>query len=77
MDEAHDLGFAYRRTREGYTITHHGNPAATLRGAKASRFEKAVAESDFAQLQRLMTKLTGNYKRGNERNAASHPRNRR
>jgi len=71
-----DLGFTCQRTKDGYTVFHHGRFAATLRGAEAGRLEAALADADSAQQQRLMAKLTGNYKRGNERRARNHPRNR-
>ena len=53
-------------------ITHHGRVATTLRGSKAADFLDEVGDDD----QELMARLTGNYKRGNERLARSHPRNR-
>ncbi|GHG07238.1 MULTISPECIES: hypothetical protein [Amycolatopsis] len=66
-------GFAYRDERGTVTITHHGRPAGTLRGAAAARFLAAVARGDD---QQLMARVTGNYKHGNERRAREHPRNR-
>jgi hypothetical protein len=54
-------------------ITHHGRLASTLRGGRAAAFLAEVADGD-AQL--VMARWTGNYKRGNERAAAEHPRNR-
>ncbi|WP_328993131.1 hypothetical protein OG394_02425 [Kribbella sp. NBC_01245] len=53
-------------------ITHHGKPATTLRGARAADFLAEV--DDDPQL--VMARWTGNYKRGNERTARNHPRNR-
>lgn len=53
-------------------ITHHGKPATTLRGARAADFLSEV--DDDPQL--VMARWTGNYKRGNERTARNHPRNR-
>ncbi len=67
-------GFAWQERKNGdIVITHHGRVAATLRGSKASRFLDDAAESDD---QELMARLTGNYRRGNERQARNHPRNR-
>lgn len=67
-------GFAYRVDDRGtVTITHHGRPAGTLRGAAAARF-LASASRDDPQL--LMARVTGNYKHGNERRARDHERNR-
>lgn len=44
-------------------ITHHGRTAATLRGKKAEQFIAKLGGDD----QGLMARMTGNYKRGNER----------
>lgn len=66
--------FEYRRNGNDVVITHHGRRAATLRGAAAARFLSDVESGDP---QELMARLTGNYKRGNERVAKNHPRNRR
>ncbi len=72
-----DFGFAFEVTKDGdVLIFHHGRPAATLRGRIASRFLSDVEDVDLATQQQLMARLTGNYKRGNERTAKNHPRNR-
>lgn len=66
-------GFSYRVRKNGdVELLHHGRPAAVLRGAAATRFLVDVENSDP---QELMARLTGNYKRGNERTAKNHPRN--
>lgn len=66
-------GFAHLIEGNGdITITHHGRKAATLRGAKAQKF---LVELESADSQELMARLTGNYRRGNERTARNHPRN--
>jgi hypothetical protein len=60
-------GFTWEQRRSGdVVIRHHGQLAATLRGAKAERFSAAVA-SDPSGAQALMARLPGNYKHGNER----------
>jgi hypothetical protein len=58
-------GFSWTQRRSGdVVISHRGTIAAVLRGARAQRFVVAVeAENE----QALMARLTGNYKRGNER----------
>jgi len=53
-------------------ITHRGRVAATLRGSAAEKFLHDVEQDDG---QELMARLTGNFKRGNERTAKRHPRN--
>jgi hypothetical protein len=67
-------GFEYRELGDGSVrITHHGRPATTLRGRAAVDFLDDVQRGDS---QQLMARLTGNYRRGNERTARQHPRNR-
>jgi hypothetical protein len=67
-------GFRFARRDDGsVVISHHGRPASTLRGARAAAFLAEVAAGDE---QLVMARWTGNYKRGNERAARAHPRNR-
>ena len=66
-------GFEYRESGDGVvTVLHHGRVAARLRGQVAAQFLQDVTGGD-AQL--LMARITGNYRRGNERQARQHPRN--
>ena len=75
---ASDLGFSYReRKGGGVEVLHRARPACTLRGAAAHDFLDAVRALAPHEAQQLMARVTGNYRRGNERVAASHPRNRR
>ncbi|MFC8199563.1 hypothetical protein ACFWBR_32355 [Streptomyces sp. NPDC060006] len=68
-------GFAYAHHPDGtVTITHGTRPATTLRGPRAVQF---LAEVESGDAQLVMARWTGNYKRGNERTARDHPRNRR
>ena len=67
-------GFDYTARGDGTVIiTHHGRPATTLRGGRAAEF---LAEVDGGEEQEVMARWTGNYRRGNERQARDHPRNR-
>jgi hypothetical protein len=67
-------GFAYDVQRGGdVVITHHGRRATVLRGPRAAEF---LAEVEGGDGQQVMARWTGNYKRGNERAARAHPRNR-
>ena len=71
---ASPYGFEWSQRKGGdVVISHRGKTAATLRGQKAIEFLDDVAEGDG---QELMARLTGNYKRGNERQAKNHSRNR-
>lgn len=65
-------GFAWDVRGSDVVITHHGKRATVLRGEKAQQFLVDVESGDP---QQLMARLTGNYKRGNERAARSHLRN--
>lgn len=71
-------GFAWRECRDGtVVVTHHGRVAATLRGRAARRFLDAVASGGMPDgPQQVMARVTGNHRRGNERTARDHPRNR-
>ena len=67
-------GFSYVVRENGEVqISHHGRSAAVLRGGAAARF---LVDVEARDAQELMARLTGNYKRGNERMGKDHPRNR-
>jgi hypothetical protein len=66
-------GFSYKVRASQVVISHHGLRAGILRGAAAARFLRDV---ERGEPQQLMARVTGNYKRGNERMSESHPRNR-
>ncbi|NOI66984.1 hypothetical protein [Vibrio sp. 99-8-1] len=70
-----DLGFKFNRVKGEVTIYHHGKRATVLRGAKAKEVEQELNDCDFNGQQQLMARLTGNYKRGNEKLAKNHLRN--
>lgn len=72
------LGFSHRSRKSGEVqVLHRGALACTLRGAEAQDFLAEIASCSPADAQQLMARITGNYKRGNERLAGEHPRNRR
>ena len=67
-------GFSFEVRKSGEVVVRHdGRLAATLRGARAAEFLVAAQAGDD---QELMARVTGNYRHGNERRAANHPRNR-
>jgi hypothetical protein len=73
-----DLGFTWRQRKNGdVEVLHRGRLATTLRGTDAAEFLAEATATTLLDLQPLMARITGNYKRGNERQAAQHPRNRR
>jgi hypothetical protein len=71
-----DLGFTWQRMKNGdVRVMHRGRLASTLRGRDAIDFLAEAEAADAASLQQTLARVTGNYKRGNERSAAAHPRN--
>jgi hypothetical protein len=71
------LGFTFKQLKnQDVVITHHGKQATTLRNDKAKWFLEEMNELSFEAQQQEMARLTGNYRRGNERTAKNHPRNR-
>ena len=59
--------FAYRLLKDGRVlIDHRDRHVVTLAGARAAAF-RAALEQDGADEQLLMARVTGNFKRGNER----------
>ena len=74
---ADDEAFSYRRRKDGAVVVFHlGRLASTLRGAGAAAFLAELEHAPAADTQQLMARITGIYKRGNERTAQSHQRNR-
>jgi hypothetical protein len=57
-------GFEYTSSGDRVEIRHHGRHATTLRNAAARKFLSDVERGDP---QQVMARVTGNYKRGNER----------
>ncbi len=60
--------FSYRARKDGtVAIFWQNRPATTLSGKLAENFLAAAPEADEQELQLLMARATGNFKRGNER----------
>ena len=76
VDEA--LGFGFRVAKSGEVAIHRdGRVVTRLRGAAAAALVAEAAHLAPAALQQRLARLTGRYRRGNERTASAHPRNRR
>jgi hypothetical protein len=78
MSQDRAEGFAYEVHGGDVVINHHGRKATVLRGRRAEEFLASVAAhgvDDDQSGQDLMARLTGDYRRGNERQARQHPRN--
>lgn len=63
------MPFSYRVSGDGRVfITWSGRIVTTLAGAEAERFLKRLkAAEDEAAVQLLLARVTGNFKRGNEK----------
>ncbi|HJR97208.1 MAG TPA: hypothetical protein VJ979_04810 [Actinomycetota bacterium] len=60
--------FGYAITKDGrIRITWRSKVVVTVSGSKASRLAAALTAADPEQVQRLLARATGNFKRGNER----------
>ncbi|MBT3345457.1 MAG: hypothetical protein HN712_06110 [Gemmatimonadetes bacterium] len=60
--------FSYTTTRDGRVfIAWQGRQVVILKGSQAERFISRAEGLDEDGLQLLMARMTGNFKRGNER----------
>lgn len=60
--------FTYRTNKDGKVfIAWYGKQVMILKDKAAQQFLTKVATADAKQAQLMMAKLTGNFKRGNER----------
>jgi hypothetical protein len=60
--------FSYRALKNGSVLLeHHGRTVKTISGDEAERFLKRIADLEGLAEQLVLAKLTGNFKRGNER----------
>jgi hypothetical protein len=59
---------SWRGTKDGRVLVDwRGRTVVTLAGSKASRFLAEVESADPEAEQLLLARVTGNFKRGNER----------
>ena len=64
-----DHPFTLREGKDGRIhISWRGRPVAILNGAQAASFRKRIDGLDEPRRQLAMAKITGNFKRGNEKN---------
>lgn len=63
-----DEPFAYRETGQGKVlISWHGKQVMVLKDEKAASFLSRISGRDSTAQQLAMARVTGNFKRGNER----------
>ena len=69
--------FSYRATKDGKVfISWNGKQVTILKGPKADAFLEAMDGADDETAQLLMARVTGNFKRGNERSSSKSRRQR-
>lgn len=77
IDKRHILDgevFAYRVTKDSTVFLYwHGKQVKIIKGSEAQRFLAKVTQLDHTDAQLLMAKITGNFKRGNERYNKKQP----
>ncbi len=67
-DSLADEPFSYLARADGtIVVRYRGAPVTLLRGRAADRFTTRLDGADAAAAQQLMARVTGNFKRGNER----------
>jgi hypothetical protein len=60
--------FSYAHRKNGVVaLEYEGRTVKTLSGKDAERFLERIAKLEGLEAQLVMAKLTGNFKRGNER----------
>lgn len=67
--------FSYEDGKDKVRIYWQDQVVMTLSHQKAQDFLERVEDASEEEAQLIMAKLTGNFKRGNERKARNHPRN--
>ena len=66
--ELRDGRFEYRALRDGrVVVSWYGRPVTTLAGRDAERFLARVEGLEDHAAQLMMARVTGNFRRGNER----------
>jgi len=62
-----DLPYTWKQVNGTIHIFWHGRRAIILRKERAQSFLSKISEADVKEKQLIIAKLTGNFKRGNER----------
>ena len=70
-----NFGFTYKIDNETVSFFRNNKLVKRIKGVQASKFIEFISSHNNSDIQIEMAKLTGNYKRGNERTAKNHLRN--
>lgn len=62
--------FTYRVSKDNKIfISWHGKQVTILSGKESAKFLARISGANFQEAQLIMAKITGNFKRGNEKTA--------
>lgn len=68
--------FAYQLRKDGsIAVSHGGRVVSVISGREADRLRARLSGASEQEVQLALAKITGNFKRGNERTAGNHSRN--
>ncbi len=68
-----DLGFSYQAVKSGKVFIYRdGKTVTTLSEKRAVDFLSQIENADADAAQMIMAKITGNYKRGNEKHKKAY-----
>ncbi len=70
-----NLGFSFKQEAGTVVFYRRGKKIKQISGLEALKFLDSTYRESEENIQIQIAKLTGNYKRGNERFAKNHPRN--
>lgn len=70
-----NLGFSFKKEGSAVVFYRRGKKIKQITGLKALNFLESTDHQSEDNIQIQIAKITGNYKRGNERFAEKHPRN--
>lgn len=68
--------FAYQVRKDGsVAVSHGGRTVSVIAGREAEKLAARLSGASAQEVQLALAKITGNFKRCNERAAGSHSRN--
>jgi hypothetical protein len=77
MSRLEEQPFTYTVRKDGtVAVTHEGRQVILVGGKDAAKLLAKLEGADAQAVQLALAKVTGNFKRGNEKLAAGHQRNR-
>ncbi|HMQ70420.1 MAG TPA: hypothetical protein PKA90_15565 [Ignavibacteria bacterium] len=59
--------FEYRIFKDKIQIRYHGKPVMMLKGSESKKLILKIEKAEDKEVQLILAKITGNFKRGNEK----------